>query len=68
MKLWLLYILLVMGNSFGMDGCICGILIYKVMDRVICDDRKDWTEEEWQKYYEFLAEQEESINELKDNG
>lgn len=35
---------------------------------VIYDDRKDWTEEEWQKYYEFLAEQEESINELKDNG
>ena len=38
------------------------------MDRVVYDDKKDWTEEEWQKYYEFLAEQEESINELKDNG
>lgn len=38
------------------------------MDRVVYDDRKDWTEKEWQKYYEFLAEQEESINELKDNG
>ena len=38
------------------------------MKKEVYDDRKDWTEEEWQEYYEFLAEQEESVNKLKDNG
>lgn len=38
------------------------------MEEVVHEGREDWTEEEWQKYYEFLAEQEESINEPKDNG